>query len=71
MGGLGEAGAEAIVPLENNLGWLDKLANMLNERMGGNRTIVLEVDGRALAQTTCDNINDLTRQRGSIPLVIV
>lgn len=25
----GEAGAEAIVPLENNIGWLDKMANMI------------------------------------------
>lgn len=26
---IGEAGAEAVVPLENNLGWLDKMANMI------------------------------------------
>lgn len=26
---VGEAGTEAVVPLENNLGWLDKMANMI------------------------------------------
>lgn len=29
----GEAGAEAVVPLENNLGWLTKLAGMIVEQM--------------------------------------
>lgn len=32
---IGEAGAEAVVPLERNLGYLDKLAGMLAEKMGG------------------------------------
>ena len=67
---VGEQGKEAVVPLENNLEWLDKLAGMLNERIGGTGTIVLQVDGKTFAQISCDSINDLTRQRGSIPLVI-
>lgn len=29
----GEAGAEAIVPLERNLGWLDKMAGMITDRL--------------------------------------
>lgn len=67
--GIGEAGAEAVVPLENNLGWLDKLATMLNERQG-NRPIVLTVDGKVLAETTVSGINSITRQTGSLPLVL-
>lgn len=67
---IGENGKEAVMPLENNLEWLDKLAGMLNARMGGSAPIVLKVDGKTFAQITCDSINDLTRQRGSIPLVI-
>ena len=67
---IGENGKEAVVPLENNLEWLNKLAGMLNERMGGNTPIVLQVDGKTFAQISCDSINQLTRQRGSIPLVI-
>ena len=70
IGGLGENGAEAIVPLENNLGWLDKLASMLDERMnnGGGRAIVLQVDGKTFAEIAVDSINDLTKQTGSLPL---
>ena len=70
--GAGEAGAEAIVPLENNLGWLDKMAAMLNERMGnkGGAPIYLQVDGKTFAQIAVNSINDLTRVRGSLPLVM-
>lgn len=73
IGGLGENGAEAVVPLENNLEWLDKLAGMLDARMQGNgksTPIVLQVDGKTLAQVSVDNINKLTRQTGKMPLVI-
>lgn len=69
--GIGEAGAEAVVPLEKNLGWLDKLAGMLQERMGGNTPIVLTVDGKVFAQTSIDSINQLTRQTGSLGLNLV
>lgn len=68
IGGLGEAGAEAIVPLENNTKWLDRIAERLQ---GGNRPIVLQVDGKTFAETSVETINQLTRQRGSLPLVIV
>ena len=68
---IGEQGKEAVVPLENNTEWLDKLAVMLNNRMGGNgRPIVLQVDGKTFAQISVDSINNLTRQSGSLPLVI-
>lgn len=66
--GLGEDGTEAIVPLEKNLGWLDKLAGMLNDRMGGGSPIVLQVDGKTFAQISVDSINQLTKQTGSLPL---
>lgn len=71
LSGLGENGAEAVVPLENNLGWLDKLASMLNERMGGGAPIVLEVDGRVFAQTAISTINRQTRQTGKLALNLV
>ena len=67
VGGLGEAGAEAIVPLEKNTQWLDRIA----ERLSGNGTpIVLQVDGKTFAETSIDTINQLTRQKGSLPLVL-
>lgn len=34
--GVGEAGTEAVVPLENNLGWIDTLSNMIVSRMPNN-----------------------------------
>lgn len=68
---VGERGKEAVVPLENNLEWLDKLASMLNDRMGGGAPIVLQVDGRTFAQISVDSINQLTRQRGALPLNLV
>lgn len=70
--GIGEAGAEAVVPLENNLEWLDKLANMLNQRMGGSdRPIVLQVDGKTFAKTVINTVNADTRQKGKLALNIV
>ena len=33
---IGEAGTEAVVPLENNTGWLDKIAGMITDKLGGN-----------------------------------
>ena len=71
LGGLGEAGAEAIVPLENNTQWLDKIATMLSDKLGGGRNIVLQVDGKTFGQISVDSINALTKQTGNLPLVIV
>ena len=71
LGGLGENGAEAVVPLENNLGWLDKLAGMLHERMGGNTPIILNVDGKVFAQTAISTINQQTKQTGQLALQII
>lgn len=63
-------GAEAVVPLEKNLGWLNKLADMLNARMGSGAPIVLQVDGKTFAQISVDSINSLTKQTGTLPLVL-
>ena len=69
--GIGENGAEAVVPLENNLGWLDRLCDMMTERLRITAPIVMNVDGVTFAQVACNSINQLTRQRGSIPLNLV
>ncbi len=65
---VGEQGKEAVMPLENNTEWMDKLADRIANR-NGNTPIVLQVDGKTFAQISVDSINDLTRQRGSLPLV--
>ena len=71
IGGLGEDGAEAIVPLEKNTKWLDIIAEKLSSKQGGNRPIVLQVDGKTFAEISVDSINDLTRLRGSLPLKLM
>lgn len=68
--GLGEAGAEAIVPLEKNTEWLDKIADKLSARQG-NTPIVLNVDGKKFAETSINTINALTRQTGSLKLNLI
>lgn len=69
--GIGENGAEAVVPLENNLEWLNKLANMLSDKMGGNTPIVLNVDGKVFAETAISTINAQTRQKGRLQLNLI
>lgn len=69
IGGLGEAGAEAIVPLEKTP-WIDVLAEKMAAKQG-KTPIVLTVDGKVFAQTSIDAINQMTRQRGSLALNLV
>ena len=68
---VGESGKEAVVPLENNLEWLDKLADRLAARTGGSTPVVLNVDGKTFAQTAINTMNELTRQTGSLKLNIM
>ena len=69
---LGEAGTEAVVPLENNTGWMDVMAQKLGERMGGTGSVVVPVyiGGEKLAEAVVDAINDATRRSGVSPLYI-
>lgn len=65
--GLGEDGAEAIVPLEKNTQWLNKLAEKLSDKQG-NTPIILQVEGKTFAQISVDSINSLTKQTGKLPI---
>lgn len=47
---IGEAGAEAVLPLENNTEWMDILA----EKIGGNVTIPIYMDGKKIATYVVD-----------------
>jgi hypothetical protein len=42
---IGEAGAEAVLPLENNTEWMDILADKINS---GNVTIPIYLDGKKM-----------------------
>lgn len=69
---IGEQGKEAIVPLENNTEWLDKLASKINGTANNKPArIVLNIDGKTFAQTSISTINELTRQTGSLKLNIM
>ena len=65
-------GAEAVVPLEKNTEWLDRISERLLKGLGGaDRPVVLQVDGKTFAKTAVSTINSLTRQTGKLPLNIV
>lgn len=55
---IGEQGKEAVLPLENNTGWMDMLADRLADRIGGGFNGKIEVpviiDGREIARATRD-----------------
>ena len=58
---IGEAGREAILPLENNTGWMDDLASKLASKMpdySGAKTVVLEVDGKEFARINLPYLQD-------------
>lgn len=49
MAVVGEAGREAVMPLENNLEWLDILADKLASRIGSNGgSYIIQLDGRTI-----------------------
>lgn len=66
---IGEQGKEAVVPLENNTEWMDKLADKIS---GNSPTkIVLMLDGKELGWATVNSINSITKQTGALQLKMV
>lgn len=68
MAMIGEAGAEAVVPLENNTGWTDKVAGLLNNSMGNGKPMVIEniieLNGTELGRAIVEILNDRTNATG-------
>lgn len=69
LANIGERGREAVLPLENNTGWMDVLADRIAARSGPSK-IVLQVDGRELGWATIEQINAITKQTGGLQLVL-
>lgn len=74
LGG-GEAGREAVLPLDRNTDWMDTLASKVGQYIGGgnlqaNQPIVIQVklDGRIVGQSTVDYINRQRRITGQSPI---
>lgn len=68
---VGESGKEAILPLENNTQWMDKLAEKLAARSTSPTKLVLMVDKKVLAEASIEGINDITRATGQLQLRLV
>ena len=73
LGG-GEAGREAVLPLDRNTWWMDKIADRVALRVtgggqGGEQSITvnLVVDGKILASTVVRNVNAQARATGKHP----
>ena len=71
LANIGERGKEAILPLENNTGWMDSLADRLAARMNPATKVVLKVDERELGYATINAINQNTKQTGGLKLQLV
>lgn len=64
---IGEAGREAVLPLESNTGWMDELAGKLASRMptyNTPTTLVMEVDGKAFAKCELPYFNAESQRIG-------
>lgn len=64
---IGEAGREAVLPLENNTGWMDELAGKLASRMptyNTPTTLVMEVNGKAFAKCELPYFNAESQRIG-------
>lgn len=68
---IGEAGREMVLPLESNTQWMDLLADKINQRQGRSipTKLILQVNGRTFGETAIENINEITKQTGTLPLV--
>lgn len=68
---IGERGKkEAVLPLEQNTGWMDTLANKIAAKSGSDQPINvhLNVDGTELGWVVIKNINSITKQTGKVQL---
>lgn len=71
LAGIGERGREAVLPLDNNTGWMDKLADRLAARTSAPTKVVLKVGERELGYAVIDAINQNTKQTGGLKLQLV
>lgn len=67
---IGERGREAVLPLENNTGWMDALAERIAARNNTPSKIVLKVGEKELGWATINSINGITQQTGNLQLVM-
>lgn len=70
---VGEAGKEAVMPLENNTGWITDLASKVADRMprsGGSSDnsytgdLILQIDGSIIGKVALNQLKKMQRQGG-------
>lgn len=66
---IGENGAEAVIPLENNTGWIDmlagKIAALIPSASGGDGYATIILDGREVGRFCIKAVEDNNRRKGS------
>ena len=67
---IGEAGREAVLPLENNTGWMDILADRIASRNSTPSRLVLMLDGKELGYATINSFNNIYKQTGTLPIMV-
>lgn len=71
---IGEAGREAVLPLDRNTGWMDQLAERivqaLGQNGGGETVIEVHIGGEQLTRQVVRGVNDVTRRTGRCPIYI-
>lgn len=70
---IGEAGREAVMPLDRNTGWMDELAGRLAQQLGstaqgGELVVEVHVGNELLTRKVVQGINDATRKTGRCPI---
>lgn len=68
---IGEAGREAVLPLDRNTEWMDTLADRIANRSNTPSRIVLMLDSKELGYATINSINGITKQTGALQLALV
>lgn len=64
---IGERGQEAVVPLENNTGWIDKLADKLNENLSNSDNpiqLIVKIGDDKIADKVLNSINRKSFEAG-------
>jgi phage-related minor tail protein len=73
LGG-GEAGKEAVLPLESNTGWMDRIAAKTAAMLAGNGNQPIQIhitstlNGKVVAQDVIDYTNNVARTTGTHPM---
>lgn len=71
---IGEAGKEAVMPLEHNTGWMDTLAQRIHAFIDGGQTAAAPmvfkfyVGGKKISQHVIQDINSITQTTGVCPI---